>query len=324
MKLINVEKFILDLLNNIYKFILDCLKYLKIKCVIFLMNQNNLDISSNNFVQENIYNTPEIIDSIAIARETYFFTYYDDNYYYNSNINEKNVLRFIYEQIANIYSDNSLISLLYHMKYFYDLNFPEYENIFNLFYISVYPQAIRTDRITSGIIQINSNGNEVYDSFISTSNNFSDIINNLINPNINNISRNENLLNRDISTNRYYNNSLMSEIAFLSTIFNMQNNESILHVLNLMNTIIEQQEDQCTVNTEDINILETCNFSDVKKNFLEKNSDYCTICQENYDKTSQIKILPCEHFFHCSCIEPWLLNCSNLCPICRKNVNNDK
>jgi len=289
------------------------------------ISSNNIDISSNIFIQENIYNTPEIIESIEIARETYFFTYYDDDdYNYNYNINEKNVLIFIYEQIANIYTNNSLISLLYHMKYFYDLNFPEYESIFNLFYLSVYPQAIRTDRITSGIVQINSNGNEVLNSFISTSNNLTEIINNLINPNINDISRNQNLLNSDISRNRYYNNSLMSEIAFLSTIFNMQSNESILHVLNLMNTIIEQREDQSTADKEDIDTFETGNFSDVEKNILEKNSDYCTICQENYEKTSQIKILPCEHFFHCSCIDPWLLNCSNLCPICRQNVSDKK
>lgn len=210
------------------------------------------------------------------------------------------------------------------MKYFYNLNFPEYENTFNLFYLSVYPQAIRTDYITSGIVQINSNGDEVLDSFINTSNNFTQVINNLINPNINDLSGNQNLVNNDISRNRYSNNSLMSEIAFLSTIFNMQSDESILHVLNLMSNIIEQREDQYTADKEDVDILETCNFSDVEENILEKNSDYCTICQENYEEASQIKVLLCEHFFHCSCIEPWLLNCSNLCPICRQNVNGKK
>jgi hypothetical protein len=42
---------------------------------------------------------------------------------------------------------------------------------------------------------------------------------------------------------------------------------------------------------------------------------------DTYDNdNNQVKILSCGHFFHCTCIEPWLLNCSNLCPICRIKI----
>jgi len=273
------------------------------------MSENNLDTSSN------LYNTTEIIDSITIARETYFFTFYD-NYNISNiyNTNEIDVLKFIYEQIADIYRDNSLINLLYHIKFFYDVNLPEYENTFNIFYQSVYRQAICTDRLTSGIVQIRSDGTEINDSFTSISNNFNQIINNLINPYLD-VSNNINNLN---------NSNLLSDIAYLSILFNLQNDNSIQNVTNLITNIMNQTDETHIALKEEVELLESCNFLDVDKNILEKNSDYCTICQENYEDSKTVKILNCTHFFHCSCIEPWLLNCSNLCPICRKNISDDE
>lgn len=47
-------------------------------------------------------------------------------------------------------------------------------------------------------------------------------------------------------------------------------------------------------------------------------SDKCTICQEQFEPTTNIKILPCRHIFHIECIGEWLKNYHYKCPLCRK------
>jgi hypothetical protein len=261
----------------------------------------------------------EIFESIEIARETYLFSY--DDYL---NTTERNILKFVYQQLANIYTTRSLINLLSHMKYYYNINFPENNNIFNLFFLSVYPQAVMTDRMTMGVVQVNPNNNsEINNTFVG----ISGIIDNIINPNngyviYNDMSSNpiqNNYFNASNSSNPYA--SLFDELESLSRIFNISNNTGILNVLNLMNNIINENPEKQVSSESDIKILETLDFVDINKEILEKNSNYCTICQENYEEENkQVKLLPCGHFFHCTCIEPWLLNCSNLCPICRVKI----
>ncbi|ORX51200.1 hypothetical protein DM01DRAFT_1347029 [Hesseltinella vesiculosa] len=43
----------------------------------------------------------------------------------------------------------------------------------------------------------------------------------------------------------------------------------------------------------------------------------CPICLDDYDDQSQTRVLPCGHGFCVSCIDPWLLRKSTLCPICK-------
>ncbi len=336
---------------------------------------------SEDELYEPKYENENLLDSIAIARETYFFTYMDENEQDEINtVNERDVLKFIYEQVANTYTDVSLLEILGHIRHYYNLTYPEHQRLVALFYLSVYPQALMTDRATAGIIQTNSQGNEITNSFVQISNTnfnpsnpFASLFANLINPpNLNNHFNQSNrsnhfnplnLINPDISynvitdpddeptqsnrqrmtsplalgrypegidlpftmnqntTNSLHGSSLLSEIMFLSTVFNMRSNDSLTHILNLVNNIMEHNnEEKQTASNEDIKGLESEVYEKVGLDFKEKNSEYCTICQENYSKDSNLRILPCGHFFHCECIEPWLLNCSNLCPICRKKI----
>jgi hypothetical protein len=46
-------------------------------------------------------------------------------------------------------------------------------------------------------------------------------------------------------------------------------------------------------------------------------NDICSICQENYDPSVDVTILPCNHYFHRDCIEQWLRNYHHKCPVCR-------
>ena len=43
----------------------------------------------------------------------------------------------------------------------------------------------------------------------------------------------------------------------------------------------------------------------------------CSICTEDFEVGQDQRVLPCDHRFHPACIDPWLLNISGTCPLCR-------
>lgn len=43
----------------------------------------------------------------------------------------------------------------------------------------------------------------------------------------------------------------------------------------------------------------------------------CSICTEDFERGQDVRVLPCNHNFHPACIDPWLLNVSGTCPLCR-------
>jgi len=46
----------------------------------------------------------------------------------------------------------------------------------------------------------------------------------------------------------------------------------------------------------------------------------CVVCISDFEDGELITILPCGHCFHQACIEPWLINKSALCPICKQSI----
>ena len=46
----------------------------------------------------------------------------------------------------------------------------------------------------------------------------------------------------------------------------------------------------------------------------------CAICVEDFEEGDTARILPCNHYFHPKCIDPWLTNHSSLCPLCKRRV----
>lgn len=47
--------------------------------------------------------------------------------------------------------------------------------------------------------------------------------------------------------------------------------------------------------------------------------DLCAICVESYRISETIRVLPCQHVFHKTCIDPWLIERRN-CPICKLDI----
>ncbi|KAF2432819.1 hypothetical protein EJ08DRAFT_658813 [Tothia fuscella] len=55
----------------------------------------------------------------------------------------------------------------------------------------------------------------------------------------------------------------------------------------------------------------------------EDNSLGCSICTEDFERGQDVRVLPCKHSFHPACIDPWLLNVSGTCPLCRIDLRPD-
>lgn len=51
----------------------------------------------------------------------------------------------------------------------------------------------------------------------------------------------------------------------------------------------------------------------------EEDAHDCAICYRTYEAEEQVRTLHCGHFFHISCVDPWLLQ-KNSCPICKKRA----
>ncbi|XP_060561850.1 RING finger protein 150-like isoform X2 [Ruditapes philippinarum] len=52
---------------------------------------------------------------------------------------------------------------------------------------------------------------------------------------------------------------------------------------------------------------------------LEAEADQCAVCIEPYKWNDVIRVLPCKHVFHKSCVDPWLLDQRN-CPMCKMDI----
>jgi len=53
---------------------------------------------------------------------------------------------------------------------------------------------------------------------------------------------------------------------------------------------------------------------------LKPLNENCAVCLDDFAPGVPVKVLPCHHGFHPSCIDPWLVTSSELCPMCKQSV----
>ncbi|KAF9928522.1 hypothetical protein FBU30_002321 [Linnemannia zychae] len=49
--------------------------------------------------------------------------------------------------------------------------------------------------------------------------------------------------------------------------------------------------------------------------------DPCAICLQEYEVGDQLRELPCKHFFHIQCIDPWFKEFYGVCPVCKRDYS---
>ncbi|XP_039012369.1 receptor homology region, transmembrane domain- and RING domain-containing protein 1-like isoform X2 [Hibiscus syriacus] len=49
-------------------------------------------------------------------------------------------------------------------------------------------------------------------------------------------------------------------------------------------------------------------------------AETCAICLEDYNDGELLKVLPCQHDFHSSCVESWLTKWGTFCPVCKLDM----
>eukprot|EP00736_Rhodelphis_marinus_P000507 Rmarinus@m.23079 len=81
-----------------------------------------------------------------------------------------------------------------------------------------------------------------------------------------------------------------------------------------------EPEEACRYNVDEIGIAEKYR-SPVKKEGIaeEEVEDTCCICLEDFSEGDDIKRLPCDHYFHLSCIDTWTAARTE-CPLCKRDV----
>ncbi|KAF4453588.1 E3 ubiquitin-protein ligase SDIR1 [Fusarium austroafricanum] len=50
----------------------------------------------------------------------------------------------------------------------------------------------------------------------------------------------------------------------------------------------------------------------------------CSICTEDFEVGEDVRVLPCKHQYHPACVDPWLINVSGTCPLCRYDLRPGK
>uniref|UniRef100_A0A0K0FMC3 RING-type domain-containing protein n=1 Tax=Strongyloides venezuelensis TaxID=75913 RepID=A0A0K0FMC3_STRVS len=58
----------------------------------------------------------------------------------------------------------------------------------------------------------------------------------------------------------------------------------------------------------------------VKKYVKNEEPDTCAICLEDFVEGEKLRVLYCNHVYHCKCIDPWLTKNRKVCPICKRKV----
>lgn len=108
--------------------------------------------------------------------------------------------------------------------------------------------------------------------------------------------------------------------SFVTAIQNNQNFDINYHGVNLVHN-----GPQSTLNAKSLEELCPLRCPSLENNKRESSTEYtvpenCSVCCEVYSEKQLTRTLPCNHSFHAYCIDPWLLQSSSVCPICRKDV----
>lgn len=68
-------------------------------------------------------------------------------------------------------------------------------------------------------------------------------------------------------------------------------------------------------------VMTECDSDTASEHVIASEDAECCICLSAYDDGAELRELPCNHHFHCTCIDKWLL-INATCPLCKFNILN--
>ena len=159
--------------------------------------------------------------------------------------------------------------------------------------------------------------------------------NNLLNESINysstsvnnlfSLFRNNNNINMNINMENNIEdlfNDLLNE-SFGNLLEETLNNTFDDIIVNLIDSINNHEDSESDLYYDDLEDVKIT-LSEADFNKLENSNSSgdcnCSICLESFSVKEILKKLPCMHIFHTECIQIWLTEQSNKCPICRSKV----
>lgn len=76
------------------------------------------------------------------------------------------------------------------------------------------------------------------------------------------------------------------------------------------------------IDTKMVEILPRVIFNSAHSNGC-RTRETCAICLEDYKDAEILRVLPCQHDFHVSCVDSWLTKWGTFCPVCKYDMCND-
>ncbi|KAL7753813.1 hypothetical protein RI367_000745 [Sorochytrium milnesiophthora] len=56
----------------------------------------------------------------------------------------------------------------------------------------------------------------------------------------------------------------------------------------------------------------------------ENEPTMCVICLDEFQDEDELRVLPCNHMFHLVCVDQWLIERRNCCPVCRMEIKGEE
>lgn len=153
--------------------------------------------------------------------------------------------------------------------------------------------------------------------------------------NLENLGLNTN--NTNINSNNADSNSTYPFIQL--PIFDIDNNDFntifpthdnlysvLMNTINILGNIMENIPENVEVSNltqEQIDKIPCKICNNILDSSVFKTNE-CIICYEEYKANDKCRILNCKHIFHQACIDKWLLENSNTCPLCKKICGNQE
>lgn len=111
---------------------------------------------------------------------------------------------------------------------------------------------------------------------------------------------------------------------FVCLLMLLVTNHACLTIINKIATLEPDFDNFTIANTKNTTFEEYKQTKTQKSKSLPREitaiEDKCVICHDEFEASSSVRELTCQHAFHTECIDKWLLSRQHYCPVCRKAV----